>query len=100
MGMTMILFMARAAINGAFLLTYTYTGEVYPTQFRATAFGFANSMSRVGGMVCPFVAVFLVESGQTVLAICLLMTACGFAGWCATQVTVQVQYSISTILLQ
>lgn len=60
---TAFLFVARAAIMGAFSVTYLYTPELYPTRFRATAFGIANSFARVGGMVCPFVGQALVEEG-------------------------------------
>ena len=49
--------------------------QVYPTQLRATGLGIANSFARIGGVLCPLVAVELVKSCQLSLAISLLAIA-------------------------
>ncbi|PIN12687.1 Synaptic vesicle transporter SV2 (major facilitator superfamily) [Handroanthus impetiginosus] len=38
-----------------------YVKEVYPTSVRASSFGLANAVGRIGGMICPLVAVGLVR---------------------------------------
>ncbi|GAB5364446.1 hypothetical protein AAMO2058_000971100 [Amorphochlora amoebiformis] len=59
-----ILFLARVCITGAFTVTYLYTPEVYPTNIRTTAFGYANSFARFGGMTSPFVSQDLIHAGH------------------------------------
>lgn len=68
-GQLALLFIGRAAILGAFQVTYLYTPEVYSTNVRSTAVGIANGWARVGGMVAPFVGQGLVESGKVVESI-------------------------------
>ena len=58
---TAFLFFARGAITMAYDVTWLYTPEVLPTAIRTSAFGIANSFSRLGGIVTPFV-------GQTMLS--------------------------------
>mmetsp|Transcript_34832 Transcript_34832/g.75318 ORF Transcript_34832/g.75318 Transcript_34832/m.75318 type:complete len:177 (-) Transcript_34832:25-555(-) len=60
---TIILFVSRAFILGAFTVTYVYTPEVYPTSVRSSAFGLANGWARIGGMLCPIASVQLLEEG-------------------------------------
>ena len=50
---TLLLFCARALITGAFLVIWVYTPEIYPTAYRTTASGLANSFARFGGMRVP-----------------------------------------------
>ncbi|GJP44726.1 hypothetical protein CLOM_g4082 [Closterium sp. NIES-68] len=82
---TIFLFAARAAIMGSFAVLWAYTPEIYPTEIRSTGLGVANSWARLGGFVCPFVAVGLIEGCRRELAILLfvfipvfaaLITAC------------------------
>lgn len=68
---TFLLFGARACIMGAFTVLYIYAPEVYPTNSRSTGLGIANAIARVGGLVCPLVAVDLVRSCQQGLAVSL-----------------------------
>ncbi|CAM6129453.1 unnamed protein product [Calypogeia fissa] len=68
---TFLLFGARASIMGAFTVLYIYAPEVYPTNNRSTGLGTANAIARVGGLVCPLVAVELVRSCQQGLAVSL-----------------------------
>lgn len=46
----------RLFTSGSFYTTYTLTPSIYPTSVRGIGFGAGSSMSRVGGMVTPFVA--------------------------------------------
>ena len=47
--------------------------QIYPTSTRASGLGIASSFSRLGGVICPFVAVGLVESCQVDLALTLFV---------------------------
>uniref|UniRef100_A0A0D6QTX9 Major facilitator superfamily (MFS) profile domain-containing protein n=1 Tax=Araucaria cunninghamii TaxID=56994 RepID=A0A0D6QTX9_ARACU len=68
---TSLLFGARLCINGAFAIVYVYAPEIYPTSIRSTGFGAASSFSRIGGIVCPLIAVGLVENCHQASAIFL-----------------------------
>lgn len=57
---TALLFGARMCAIGTFTVAAIYAPEVYPTVIRATGAGVANAVGRIGGMVCPLVAVGLV----------------------------------------
>ncbi|CAK7345853.1 unnamed protein product [Dovyalis caffra] len=57
---TALLFGARMSSRGAFAVSSIYVPELYPTAVRATGAGVASSVGRVGGMICPLVAVGLV----------------------------------------
>jgi len=46
----------RLFTSGSFYTTYTLTPSIYPTNIRSIGFGAGSSMSRVGGMVTPFIA--------------------------------------------
>lgn len=70
---TLLLFGARACITGTFTIVFIYAPEVYPTQLRATGLGTANSFARIGGVLCPLVAVDLVKSCQLSLAVTLFV---------------------------
>lgn len=52
-------FLTRMFAYGAFIALFIYTPEIYPTKIRSFAFGVFNALSRVGGLVSPFVAVDL-----------------------------------------
>ncbi|XP_024535954.1 organic cation/carnitine transporter 7 [Selaginella moellendorffii] len=68
---TFLLFGARACIMGSFTILYVYAPEVYPTSSRTTGLGTANSFARIGGILCPLVAVALVRTCHHSLAIML-----------------------------
>lgn len=68
-----LLFLARACITGTFTIVYIYAPEVYPTELRATGLGIANSFARIGGVLCPLVAVELVKNCQLPLAVTLFV---------------------------
>ncbi|CAM6017667.1 unnamed protein product [Sphagnum balticum] len=66
-----LMFGARSCIMGAFSILWAFAPELYPTKVRSTGLGFCNSGGRLGGFLCPFVAVGLVESGHRVVAVSL-----------------------------
>eukprot|EP00249_Psilotum_nudum_P021889 c28291_g1_i2 orf=36-1682(-) len=68
-----LLFGARACISGAFTIIYIYAPEFYPTKMRTTGLGTASSFARIGGVVCPLVAVGLIRKCEQSLAASLFM---------------------------
>ncbi|MBA0569155.1 hypothetical protein Golob_006610, partial [Gossypium lobatum] len=68
---TGLLFGARICITASFTVMYIYAPEIYPTSVRSTGVGIASSMGRIGGMVCPLVAVGLVHGCHQTAAIML-----------------------------
>ncbi|KAJ8767889.1 hypothetical protein K2173_020829 [Erythroxylum novogranatense] len=82
---TALLFGARMCSIGSFTVACIYAPELYPTSVRTTGSGVANAMGRIGGMLCPVVAVglvtgchlkeaiFLFEVVIAVTAICILL---------------------------
>ncbi|VDP03318.1 unnamed protein product [Soboliphyme baturini] len=59
---TVIIFIARAFISGAFQAVFVYTPEVYPTISRSVGLGSCSAMSRVGALTTPFVAQVLAKT--------------------------------------
>ncbi|KAL3644282.1 hypothetical protein CASFOL_012214 [Castilleja foliolosa] len=68
---TGLLFGARAFVSAAFIVACIYAPEVYPTEIRTTAVGTASAVGRIGGMICPLVAVGLVSACQQASAVVL-----------------------------
>ncbi|KAI0488686.1 hypothetical protein KFK09_028525 [Dendrobium nobile] len=68
---TVFLFGARVCISGSFNIVYVYAPEIYPTSFRTTGVGTASSVGRIGGMLCPLVAVALVHGCHQTIALLL-----------------------------
>jgi MFS family permease len=64
-----LLFCARSSAMSAFTVLYIFAGEVYPTVIRSTGVGVGNGFARIGGIICPFFAVTLIEADQ--IAICV-----------------------------
>ncbi|KAD1397639.1 hypothetical protein E3N88_05790 [Mikania micrantha] len=54
---TGFLFGARMFVSASFIVVCIYAPEVYPTKLRATGVGIATAIGRIGGMVCPLIAV-------------------------------------------
>ena len=57
-----------------------YLLQVYPTSSRSTGLGIANAIAKVGGLLCPLVAVDLVRSCQQGLAVSLFVAVPLVAG--------------------
>lgn len=68
---TALLFGARICISASFTVIYIYAPEVYPTSVRSTGVGIGSAVGRIGGMVCPLVAVSLVHGCHQMLAVIL-----------------------------
>ncbi|KAL8604650.1 hypothetical protein ACOMHN_013430 [Nucella lapillus] len=73
--LTVLLFVARAFISGAFQGAYIYTPEFYPTSMRAMGLGACSGMARVGAIVTPFIAQVLLKK-SAYLAISLYGVMC------------------------
>uniref|UniRef100_A0A453LMU7 Major facilitator superfamily (MFS) profile domain-containing protein n=1 Tax=Aegilops tauschii subsp. strangulata TaxID=200361 RepID=A0A453LMU7_AEGTS len=97
---TVFLFGARICISASFIVLHIYAPEVcpchsstlysakslwsnvshhrllqiYPTAVRATGVGFASSIARFGGILCPLVAVGLVHACHQTAAIAVFIT--------------------------
>lgn len=68
---TALLFGARICISGSFTIVYIYAPEIYPTSIRSTGVGIASSVGRIGGIVCPLVAIGLVHGCHQTTAVLL-----------------------------
>ncbi|KAJ4805526.1 Synaptic vesicle 2-related protein [Rhynchospora pubera] len=66
---TACLFCTRLCISSCFTILHIYAPEIYPTAVRTTGVGFATSVARFGGILCPLVAVTMVHSCHQSLAI-------------------------------
>ncbi|KAJ8759610.1 hypothetical protein K2173_008791 [Erythroxylum novogranatense] len=70
---TALLFGARCCITGSFTIIYVYAPEIYPTSVRSTGVGIGSAMGRIGGVICPLVAISLVQGCQQTEAILLFV---------------------------
>lgn len=46
----------RLCVSSAFICTFIYTSEIYPTAIRSTGLGFNSAMSRLSGFATSFIA--------------------------------------------
>ena len=74
-----LLFIARAAIEGTFSVLYVYTPELYPTEIRSIGLASCNGCARLGGFSAPFFTVYLIENGLLSWSIILLGALCSMA---------------------
>ncbi|XP_054783600.1 organic cation/carnitine transporter 7 [Prosopis cineraria] len=79
---TGLLFGARICIMASFTIVYIYAPEIYPTSVRTTGVGIASSMGRIGGMICPLVAVGLVQDCHQTLVVILFVMVALVSGIC------------------
>ncbi|KAK4587630.1 hypothetical protein RGQ29_018867 [Quercus rubra] len=79
---TGLLFGARICITATFTIVYIYAPEIYPTSVRTTGVGIASSVGRIGGMLCPLVAVGLVHGCHQTASIFLFEIVIFFSGIC------------------
>ncbi|XP_068642323.1 organic cation/carnitine transporter 7-like [Aristolochia californica] len=79
---TTLLFVARICITGSFTIVYVYAPEIYPTSVRTTGVGVASSVGRIGGMLCPLVAVGLMHACHQTMSIILFEIVIFFSGFC------------------
>lgn len=81
-GLVTLLFGARICITASSTILYIYAPEIYPTAVRTTGVGVASSVGRIGGMLCPLVAVSLVHGCHTTASILLFQTVIFVSGVC------------------
>ncbi|XP_057709688.1 putative transporter SVOPL isoform X2 [Corythoichthys intestinalis] len=74
-GFTLLFFLLRSAVSMNFSAVYIYTAEVYPTVSRSLGMGACTSVSRLGGMIAPFIAQVLM-SKSVILALSPFSAAC------------------------
>lgn len=63
-GETAIFFIARGASSGSFQAIYLFANEVYPASVRATAMGLSSAVARIGLLITPFIAQYLINIDQ------------------------------------
>ncbi|XP_077566281.1 putative transporter SVOPL [Stigmatopora nigra] len=74
-GFTLLFFLLRSVVSMNFSAVYIYTAEVYPTITRSLGMGACTSVSRLGGMIAPFIAQVLM-SHSVILALSPFSVAC------------------------
>ncbi|KAL1204844.1 Organic cation/carnitine transporter 7 [Cardamine amara subsp. amara] len=79
---TTLLFCGRICISSAFTVVYIYAPEIYPTAVRTTGVGVASSVGRIGGVLCPLVAVGLVHGCHQTIAVLLFEIVIFVSGVC------------------
>ncbi|CAA7016291.1 unnamed protein product [Microthlaspi erraticum] len=79
---TVLLFGARICISAAFTVVYIYAPEIYPTAVRTTGVGVGSSVGRIGGVLCPLVAVGLVHGCHQTIAVLLFEIVILVSGIC------------------
>ncbi|CAI9098982.1 OLC1v1035725C1 [Oldenlandia corymbosa var. corymbosa] len=77
---TILLFGARMFVSAAFTVATIYAPEVYPTDIRTSAVGLTTSIGRIGGMICPLVAVGLVSECHQTAAVILFLGMIALSG--------------------
>ncbi|RCN32006.1 hypothetical protein ANCCAN_22199 [Ancylostoma caninum] len=55
--------LGKFAISCSFMSIYVYASEIFPTNIRNLSIGFCEMMSRVGGILAPYVVVLVSASG-------------------------------------
>lgn len=79
---TVLLFCCRICISAAFTVVYIYAPEIYPTAIRTTGVGVGSSVGRIGGVLCPLVAVGLVHGCHQTVAVLLFEIVILVSGIC------------------
>lgn len=76
-GETAVFFISRGASCGSFQAIYLYTNEIYPSSIRATAMGLSSSTARIGLLITPFVAQFLINIDESLALAVYFLAAAG-----------------------
>lgn len=77
---TALLFGARACGMGSSTVLCLYAPEVYPTSARSTGVGIATAIGKIGGIVCPLIAVGMLRSCHQMQAVLVFELVLGLAG--------------------
>ena len=60
-----VIFLVGALLQGGFVGLYAVAGKVYPTEVRSTGIGWAIGLGRLGAVVGPAAAGFLIAAGMS-----------------------------------
>ena len=71
---TVLALLSKGAIKLAFISIMVYTGELFPTPVRHLAIGSSSMISRVGGIIAPYMGEPLVGVYFVILFICICIT--------------------------
>ncbi len=63
-----VIFLVGALLQGGFVGLYAVAGKVYPTEVRSTGIGWAIGLGRLGAVVGPAAAGFLIAAGMSMSA--------------------------------
>ncbi|CAN6293726.1 unnamed protein product [Urochloa humidicola] len=77
---TALLFGARACGMGSSTVLCLYAPEVYPTSARSTGVGIATAIGKIGGIICPIIAVGMLRSCHQMEAVVIFELVLGLAG--------------------
>ncbi|KAL6893529.1 hypothetical protein ACP4OV_007627 [Aristida adscensionis] len=77
---TTLLFGARACGTGSTTVLCLYAPEVYPTSVRSTGVGIATAIGKIGGVVCPLVAVGMLRTCHQLEAVLVFELVLFLAG--------------------
>ena len=61
---TIFVLIGKFCASGAFSIAYIFTAELFPTSIRTTMIGACSTMARIGGILAPWVAVYLPDQGS------------------------------------
>mmetsp|Transcript_18270 Transcript_18270/g.1602 ORF Transcript_18270/g.1602 Transcript_18270/m.1602 type:complete len:117 (+) Transcript_18270:171-521(+) len=53
--------LAKFFLTMTIIFVYQFTAEVYPTKIRTTGIGMSNGVGRTGGILMPWICLFLVS---------------------------------------
>ena len=67
-----LIFAIGFLLQGAFTAMYALTARVYPTAIRATGIGWAAGLGRIGAILSPVIAGYLVAQGWEMYSLFLL----------------------------
>ncbi|CAD6213722.1 unnamed protein product [Miscanthus lutarioriparius] len=77
---TTLLFGARACGTGTTTILCLYAPEVYPTSVRSTGVGIATAIGKIGGVICPLVAVGMLRNCHQMEAVLVFELVLFLAG--------------------
>jgi putative MFS transporter len=70
-------FLTSVFCLGAWGIVYAYTPELYPTSFRTTGNGSAGTITRVGGIIAPYITVLFKSTSVSLLFFSLISILSG-----------------------
>ena len=61
---TIFVLIGKFCASGAFSIAYIFTAELFPISIRTTMIGACSTMASIGGILAPWVAVYLPDQGS------------------------------------